>query len=97
MHFEWDDTKYRQNQHKHGIALGLAQEVFLDLLRITMETQDIDGEERFVTIGSITRTFRLMVVVYTLRLKNDDETVRIISARKATPNERKFYENAHQI
>jgi len=60
-----------------------------------METQDVDGEERLVTIGSITRTFRLMVVVCTLRLKDDDETVRIMSARKATPNERKFYEKAH--
>ena len=80
-----------------SIAFGLAQEVFLDPLRITMETQDVDGEERFVTVGSITRTFRLMVVVYTLRLKDDRETIRIISARKATPNERKFYEKAHQI
>ncbi|HEY6384165.1 MAG TPA: BrnT family toxin [Candidatus Acidoferrum sp.] len=94
MHFERDDTKNRQNQHKHGIAFE-AQEVFLDPLRITMETRDVDAEEKFVTIGSITRTFRLMVVVYTLRLKDDDETVRIISARKATPNERKSYEKAH--
>jgi uncharacterized DUF497 family protein len=46
MHFEWDDTKNHQNQHKHGIVFGLAQEVFLDPLRITMETQDVDGEER---------------------------------------------------
>ena len=97
MYFEWDETKNRQNQRKHGIAFGLAQEVFRDPLRITMETQDVDGEERFVTIGSITRAFRLMVVVYTLRLKDDRETIRIISARKATPNERKFYEKAHQI
>jgi len=37
MHFEWDETKNRQNQHKHGIAFELAQDVFLDLLRITME------------------------------------------------------------
>ena len=97
MHFESDETKNRQNQRKHGIAFGLAREVFLDPLRITMETQDVDGEERFVTVGSITRTFRLMVVVYTLRLKDDRETIRIISARKATPNERKSYEKAHQI
>ncbi len=55
MHFEWDETKNRQNQHKHGIAFGLAQEVFQDPLRITMEPQDVDGEERFVTVGSITR------------------------------------------
>ena len=64
---------------------------------MTMEIQDVDGEERFMTIGSITRTLRLMVVVYTLRLKDDDETVRIFSARKATPNEREFYEKARQI
>jgi uncharacterized DUF497 family protein len=62
-----------------------------------METQDVAGEERFVTIGSITGTFRLMVVVCTLTLIDDRKTVRIISARKATPNERKFYEKAHQI
>ena len=71
--------------------------MFLDALRITMETQDVDSEERFVTIGPITRTFRLMVVVYALRLKDGRETIRIFSARKATPNERKFYEKAHQI
>jgi len=62
-----------------------------------METQDVDSEERFVTIGPIARTFRLMVVVYALRLKDGRETIRIFSARKATPNERKFYEKAHQI
>ena len=90
-----DEEPPKSAQARH--SFGLAQEVFLDPLRITMETQDVDGEERFVTIGSITRAFRLMVVVYTLRLKDDRETIRIISARKATPNERKIYEKAHQI
>ncbi len=37
MHVEWDETKNCQNQHKHGIAFGLAQEVLLDPLRVTME------------------------------------------------------------
>jgi len=46
-----DETKNRQNQHKHGIAFGLAQDVFLVPLRITMETQEVDGEERFVTLA----------------------------------------------
>ena len=73
-----------------SIAFGLAQEVFLDPLRITMETQDVDGEERFVTIGSITRAFRLMVVVYALRLKDGRETIRIFSARKATPERKEI-------
>jgi uncharacterized DUF497 family protein len=35
---KWDETKNRQNQHKYGMAFGLAQEVFLDPLRITMKT-----------------------------------------------------------
>jgi len=69
-------------QARHCLWTGAGG--FLDPLRITMETQDVDGEERFVTIGSITRTFRLMVVVYTLRLKDDDETVRIIGPKSNT-------------
>jgi uncharacterized protein len=88
-----DEEPPKSAQARH--CLWTSAGVFLDPLRITMETQDVDGEERFVTIGSITRTFRLVVVVYTLRLEDDDETVRIISARKATSNERKFYEKAH--
>jgi len=55
-----------------------------------METQDVDSEERFVTIGPITRTFRLMVVVYALRLKDGRETIRIFSARKATPERKEI-------
>jgi uncharacterized DUF497 family protein len=82
---------------RNGDKMSIIGDVFLDPLRIRMETQDVVGEERFVTIGSITRTLRLMVVVYTLRLEDDRETIRIISARKATPNERKFYEKTHQI
>ncbi len=90
-----DEEPPKSAQARHRLWTGAG--VFLDPLRITMETQDVDGGERFVTIGSITRTFRLMVMVYTLRLKDDRETIRIISARKATPNERKFCEKAHQI
>jgi uncharacterized DUF497 family protein len=56
-------------------------------LALTIGEQDVEGERRFVTIGS-DATGQVLVVVYTYR----GEMIRFISARKATPGERKAYE-----
>ena len=56
-------------------------------MALTIEDQNIDGEKRFVTVGSDS-IGRIVVVVYTYR----ENLIRLISARKATASERRYYE-----
>ncbi|MFM6321548.1 MAG: BrnT family toxin [Microcystis panniformis] len=86
MAYQWNRDKAATNLRKHGIDFADAASVFSDDLAITIPDERF-GEERFVTIG-VDAFGRVLVVVYTIR---DDET-RIISARKATRQERQQYE-----
>ena len=86
VEFEWDARKAASNLRKHGIDLADAAAVLYDELAVTV-AGDEHSEERFVTIG-IDALGRLLVVVYTWRGKR----VRLISARRATPLERRQYE-----
>lgn len=91
MQFEWDLKKTANNLRKHGISFKEAATVFGDPLSMTFEDPDhsID-EQRFVTIGE-SRKRRVLVVAHTDR----GGVIRIISARKATRRERKFYEEGN--
>ena len=75
---------------KHGVKFADAVGVFEDENAITIKDEH-EHEDRFITIG---RDFlsRILVVVYTFR----DIVIRIISARKATPRERKVYEEQNE-
>jgi len=84
--FEWDKTKAKQNKKKHGILFSDTFAVFEDPNALTLD-QVVRGEERYVTIG-VDCFGRILVVVYTWR----GETIRIISARKATRTEVSQYE-----
>lgn len=84
--FEWDPSKDRLNQKKHGVTFADTFAVFEDPHALTMEDQE-QGEERHVTMG-VDCFGRMLVVVYTWR----GEKIRIISARKATKSEVKQYE-----
>jgi uncharacterized DUF497 family protein len=86
MEFEWDPGKAAANLDKHGVDFADAALVFYDPLAITLEDDDTD-EERFVTIG-IDPFHRVLVVVYTWR----EGDIRLISARLASPRERRHYE-----
>ncbi len=88
--FEWDPDKARQNARKHGVSFEEAASVLGDPLSLTIaDPVHSVGEARLVTLGlSVNR--RLLVVVHTER----GETVRIISARRATARERTAYEGA---
>ncbi|MFM8299653.1 MAG: BrnT family toxin [Microcystis aeruginosa] len=86
MAYQWNRDKAATNLRKHGIDFADAVSVFSDDLAITIPDERF-GEERFVTIG-VDAFGRVLVVVYVIR---DDET-RIISARKATRQERQQYE-----
>jgi uncharacterized protein len=85
--FEWDPNKETKNIRKHGISFEEAATVFDNPMFITVidEEHSID-EERYITIG-LSKYGRLLLVAHTER----QEKIRIISARKATKNEEKFY------
>jgi uncharacterized DUF497 family protein len=86
--FEWDKRKARQNLSKHRVDFAEASTVFGDTLSITIPNPDhSEDEERWVTIGLSNRQ-RLLVVIHT----EDEETIRIISARPADRLERRNYE-----
>ena len=86
MEVEWDSRKAAANLRKHGVDFADAATVVYDDQAVTIPEERSD-EERFVTIG-MDALGRVLVVVYTWR----DERLRLISARKATPRERRQYE-----
>jgi hypothetical protein len=91
MAIEWDETKNRANQVKHGLSFETASLVFDDSLSISFPERNVEGEDRWWTIGSPDGIV-LLTVAHTLAGFGDHEIVRIVSARKATPSERKLYE-----
>jgi uncharacterized protein len=87
MEYEWDANKAESNRQKHGVDFADAVSVFADDFAITVMDKHPD-EERFITIG-IDALSRILVVVYTWR---SESCIRLISARKATRQERRQYE-----
>jgi uncharacterized DUF497 family protein len=87
MHITWDPNKAEKNFKKHKIRFSDAEVVLYDPFAMTTEEQVVATEQRFVSLGSDSFG-RVIVLVYTYR----DDTIRLISARKATPSERKQYE-----
>ncbi len=88
MQFEWNLDKAESNYEKHGISFEEATTVFDDLLSVTFPDPDHSvREQRYIIIG-ISGFGQLLIVSHTDR----EEIVRIISARKATRQERRFYE-----
>ena len=89
MQFEWDPHKATTNFRKHRIRFETAIRVFLDPHRIeTLDDTDDYGEERWKTIGLVEPD--LLVVIYTFRGDND-QIIRMISARKAETYEKEQY------
>jgi uncharacterized DUF497 family protein len=89
--FEWDEQKDRANITKHGIAFQLAASVFDDPLRLDDLNRVVAGEERRHVIGMAGNTLLVLFVVYTERSNRGQETIRLISARKASRKERSQY------
>jgi len=88
LRFEWDEEKNRANQRKHGVSFEEAQTVFYDDRARLIEDPD-EEEDRFVLLG-MSAGLRTLVVCHCFR--EDDKTIRIISARKAHREERRDYE-----
>ena len=87
MQFEWDEEKNQANIHKHGLDFADAWEIFTAPMLTALDDRDDYGEDRWIGIGLLRA--RVVVVVYTER---DEDTIRIISLRKALTHERASYE-----
>ena len=89
VRFEWDESKDRTNKAKHGVGFDEASRVLSDPDVIIREDRMVEGEDRLHAIGYVNR---VLLVVHTVREEGLDAIIRIISARRATPSERKLYE-----
>ncbi|MBS9780273.1 MAG: BrnT family toxin [Moraxellaceae bacterium] len=90
MLFEWNDKKDLINQQKHNVSFDTATAVFFDPFLITTEDKNSEGERRWQTVGS-SNGIVVLLVVHTYRNQNNEEVVRIISARKLSKGEVKKY------
>jgi uncharacterized protein len=86
VRFEWDEAKNQSNQRKHGLNFTEARRVFTPSLFVDIDDRADYGEDRYVGLGLLDG--RVVVVIFT---QPDEETVRVISLRKATSYEREQY------
>ena len=92
LNFQWDENKARTNLAKHGVGFEEAATVFGDPLSLTIpDPAHSQNEDRFVILGT-SHNGKLLVVVHTER----GESIRFISARRASRQERKKYEESTQ-
>jgi uncharacterized protein len=90
LRFDWDERKNKSNRAKHGVWFEEAHSVFSDRhARLFHDPEHSEEEERFLLLG-VSAAGRILVVVHCYR--EADSTIRIISARKATKKEVRFYE-----
>lgn len=93
MQWTWDENKARANLGKHGVAFELAVQVFEDPFHMTEIDPYLD-EERWRTMG---RPFPdLPWLLFVVHTDENGSGGRIISARRATPRERRAYETAQR-
>jgi len=89
LRFEWDRRKATANLRKHGVSFEEAKSVFLDeQARLIDDPDHSEEEDRFVLLG-LSGALRLLLVCHCYR--SEGEVIRIISARRATRTEAKFY------
>jgi uncharacterized DUF497 family protein len=90
LYFEWDQNKNASNSKKHGVSFEEAKTVFSDdFARLISDPEHSKEEERFILLGESIES-NLLIVCHCIR---DEDSVRIISARKADKKERRTYEN----
>jgi len=93
MKFAWDENKNQINQSKHKVSFETAQHVFDDPLHVSRQERDENGEQRWQTIGMVHGVV-VLLVAHTVTENDGEETIRIISARKADKTERRIYEQS---
>ncbi len=90
MQFEWDKEKAASNLGKHGVSFTDAETVFGDSLARIFDDHEHSLDERRSGIVGHSAINRLLIISFT---EKENDTIRIISAREATPTERRKYEN----
>jgi len=94
LKFEWNREKARSNLRKHGVSFDEAKSVFYDEFAIQFDdTDEPSQEERFLMLG-LSNNLHILMVCHCER--HSGESIRIISARKATKTESKFYTGGAQ-
>lgn len=90
MNFTWDDAKNFSNELKHGVCFEEAQSIWCDIhSHEFFDEEHSIREKRYIRLG-YSSCSRILIVVFTEEIEKG--LVRIISARKAARNERKYYE-----
>jgi len=87
--FEWDNEKASANWRKHAVSLESAVEAFFDPFLLVVDDEEYVGQELREKVIGMTRDWQVILVVYVMR----SDRVRLISARVATGEERRLYEN----
>jgi len=92
MRFEWDPEKNRSNRRKHGgLDFETASQVFADPNLLLRKDRVVGGEQRWHALGAVRRAVLLVVHVCVEENPDGEETIRIVSAREADPQERRVY------
>lgn len=91
MKFEWDEQKNQSNIKKHKLDFADAYKVFEYPMLVNLDDREDYSEDRWIGIGLM--DMHVVVIVFT---EADEDTIRVISFRKATNNERKQYEQAYK-
>ena len=86
VRFEWDEGKRRENLSKHGVDFREAGEMFAGPILVRTDSREYYGEDRYIGYGLVKGM--LMVIVFT---EPDEETVRVITLRKAKKNEKRLF------
>lgn len=86
--FEWDEVKAKENLKKHGVSFEEGKTIFNDPFVLTFPDADSsESEDRYINIGLSAKS-RILVLTHTERR----DRIRIVSCRKATAGERRYYE-----
>ena len=88
MDFEWDERKRLTNLDKHGLDFVEAEEIFEGPMLVALDTRRDYGEDRWIGLGMS----QGRVLVLSFGERNDGQTIRVISLRKALKHEQKAYE-----
>ena len=92
MRFVWDSAKAEGNLKKHRVSFEIAARVFADPFALSEQDRIEDGEHRWQTLGLVEGCLLLLVAHTVWDDEDGAEVIRIISARKAEPKERRRYE-----
>jgi uncharacterized DUF497 family protein len=92
VRFTWDERRNRINRLKHRVGFETAALVFDDPNHLSLLEREVEGELRWQTIGMV-KGMHVLLVAHTSLESNDEqeEIIRIVSARKATPREQRLY------